>query len=47
MKKLSLFIIILGALISCTSDPEIPSKTPPILDFTTPVSNITSTSARW
>ncbi|HQV61152.1 MAG TPA: hypothetical protein PLG08_10270 [Chitinophagaceae bacterium] len=46
MKKYFLFIILLGAIISCTVDPDIPGKNQPTLDFTTPVSNITSISAR-
>lgn len=39
-------MVFIVTMISCTVDPTIPGKSQPTLGFTTPVSNITSTSAR-
>jgi hypothetical protein len=46
MKKFFLVIVLLVTIFSCTVDPEIPGKSQPTLDFTTPISNITLISAR-
>lgn len=46
MKSFLILVIFIISLIGCTADPAIPEKSQPQLEYTTPVSNITSTSAK-
>lgn len=46
MKLLSILLWLVISLLACTEDPSIPEKSQPLLEYTNPVTNITSTSAR-